>query len=66
MDYLPTVNEEVTFTPSETMAIVTVPIQRDNVYEGNESFTATLTLLPDSTGIEIGRQGGAAAFIIDG
>lgn len=48
------------------MAIVTVPIQMDNVYEGNESFTATLTLLPDSSGVEIGRQGSAAAFIIDG
>ena len=43
-----------------------VQIQEDNIFEGDESFTATLSVVPGSTGIEIGRQSSATATIVDG
>jgi hypothetical protein len=64
-DYSPLINEEVTFGPSETIKFVMVPITEDNVFEGEESFTATLSLVPGSSGVEIGQQGTATTTIVD-
>ena len=66
LDFSALRNEEVIFAPSETMKTVTVPIQRDNVFEGEESFTASLSLVSGSTGVEIGQQDTAAISIMDG
>jgi hypothetical protein len=65
LDFSALRNEEVIFAPSETMKTVTVPIQRDNVFEGEESFTASLSLVSGSTGVEIGQQDTAAISIMD-
>lgn len=46
--------------------MVNIPIQRDGVFEGDETFTASLTLVPGSTGIEIGQQSNAVIVIMDG
>ena len=66
LDYSPLINEEVTFGPSETIKFVMVPITEDNVFEGEESFTVTLSLVPGSSGVEIGQQGTATTTIVDG
>ena len=65
-DYSPLIDEEVTFTPSETVKIVMILIKDDNVFEGEESFTASLSPVPGSTGVEIGQQGTATTIIMDG
>ena len=57
-------NEEVTFAPSETVKIVMVTIQRDNVFEGEESFI--LSMESGSTGVEIGSQDTTTINIMDG
>lgn len=56
----------MTFGPSETVKFVMVPITQDSIYEGEESFTATLSPAPDSSGVEIGQQGTATTTIVDG
>ena len=66
MDYSAIRDEEVTFAPSETVKTVIVTIQGDNVFEGEESFTASLSLVPGSTGVEIGQQDSATISIMDG
>ena len=65
-DYSPLINEEVTFGPSENIKFVMVPITQDNVFEGEESFTAILSLVPGSSSVEIGQQGTATTTIVDG
>ena len=46
--------------------MVMVPIREDEVFEGEEVFTARLSVGPDSNGVVIGRQGTATTSIIDG
>ena len=65
-DFSPLINEEITFGPSETIKFVMVPITQDNTFEGEESFTAVLSPVPGTSGVEIGRQGTATTTIIDG
>ena len=65
-DFSPSVNKAVTFSPSEDLKMVTVPIRQDNVFEGEEVFTAILSLSPGSNGVEIGRQSTATTAIVDG
>ena len=65
-DFSPSVNKAVTFSPSEDLKMVTVPIRQDNVFEGEEVFTAILSLAPGSNGVEIGRQSTATTAIVDG
>ena len=59
-------NEAVTFRPSELVKRVMVPIMQDNVFEGEELFTARLTLDSNSNGVRIGRQDTATTAIVDG
>ena len=59
-------NKAVTFSPSEDLKMVMVPIRQDNVFEGEEVFTAILSLAPGSNGVEIGRQSTATTAIVDG
>ena len=54
------------FGSSETVKFVMVPITQDSIFEGEESFTATLSPAPDSSGVEIGQQGTATTTIVDG
>ena len=65
-DFSASVNKAVTFRPSEEMKMVMVPIRQDEVFEGEEVFTARLSVGPDSNGVVIGRQGTATTSIIDG
>ena len=65
-DYTPLIEEVVTFESSETFKSVMVSIQADNVFEGSESFTVVLSLLPGSNGTEIGQQNTATTTITDG
>ena len=62
-DYL-SKTQRVIFTAKETSKEVIVPIAIDNVVEGAEQFTATLSPVDGSIGVEI-RQGNATATIID-
>ena len=66
LDYLSIRNKRMTFAPSERVKIVMVSIQRDNVFEGEESFVASLSLVTGSTGVEIGQQDSATVRIMDG
>ena len=59
------VSDEVTFGADETVKEVEVPIQQDNVVEGVELFTATLSPVSGSIGVRIGGQGEATATITD-
>ena len=59
------VSDEVTFGADETVKVVEVPIQQDNVVEGVELFTATLSPVSGSIGVQIGGQGEATATITD-
>ena len=65
-DFTASVNKAVTFRPLEEMKMVMVPIREDEVFEGEEVFTARLSVGPDSNGVVIGRQGTATTSIIDG
>ena len=42
-DYNATTSQSVTFSPSDTLLNVTVPITDDSVYELQETFSAMLT-----------------------
>jgi len=46
----------VTLQPTEFSQIVMVPIVNDAVNELTEEFTATLSLLPGSTGVMLGAS----------
>ena len=50
-DYVATTNQSVTFSPSDTILNVTVPITDDSVYELQETFSAMLTTT--DPGVEI-------------
>jgi len=51
-----TTSQIVTFQPTECSQIVMVPIMNDAVNELAEEFTATLSLLPGSTGVMLGAS----------
>ena len=65
-DYTPSVDKAVTFRPFEQTKTVMVSIKQDTVFEGEEVFSARLSVGPDSSGVVIGRQGTATTSIIDG
>ena len=56
-------NVPVTFAPGETVQYVNVSVANDDIVEGDETFTATLTS-SDST-VMIGSSNTATATIID-
>ena len=65
-DYSPFIDEMVTFGASETVKFIMIPIEVDSVFEGDEVFTAILSVIPDSTGVEIGQQDTATIIIMEG
>lgn len=64
-DYVSRIEVLVTFTAGETEQFVEVLLVDDNVVEGEEVFSATLTLPAGSSGVALGQNSEATATITD-
>lgn len=64
-DFVSIVDVPVTFLAGETEQFVEVMLLDDVIFEGEESFTAVLSLQSGSTGVILGPESQATASISD-